>query len=149
MSANTVGHVQQGVTVTQVAGTELTVMNDHEARWYEQARDTYLQQTKYTEQTDEADLDRVLFFELMIYRLTQWLSSGKDYEGHLITDDEKQHRNDIRYFSSELTKLKSSMGLDKSSRDAAKNLDSPAEFIAQLKRNARQFGVASAGMTSP
>jgi len=127
--------------VSQVAGTDLEVMNQAEADWFESARDTYLSNTQFTEHTDYADLDRVLVLELMIYRWTQWIVSGKDYGGLIIDDDAEKLRRSIKEYSAELTRLKSSMGLDKASRDATRNLDSPAKYLAELKQRAKMFGV--------
>lgn len=131
----------RGPLVTTVLGHQLEVANDREAKWYEESRDTYMSQLKFTEQTDLADLDRVLTFELLIQRYRQWLASGFDYDGMSIADEESTHRTTIRQFSSEVTRIKSSMSLDKSSRDAAKNLDSPAEWIARVLERAKMFGI--------
>jgi hypothetical protein len=99
------------VKVKLVSGEEITVLTPAEARWFESSRDTYMSQTKFTETTDLRDLDRLLFMELMVYRLSQYLAAGVDYDGFEI-DDTLLRRN-VREYSEQITRVKGSMGLTK------------------------------------
>lgn len=125
--------------VTLVSGEELTVHTEAEARWFVQSRDTYLTQTKFTETTDLRDLDRVLFMELMVYRLSQHLAAGVDYEGFEIEDEALLRRN-VREYSEQINRTKSSMGLTKSARDDSANGDL-STYISSLQQRAKIFGI--------
>lgn len=82
--------------VRMVNGQTTTVMTDAEAQYYEDSRDLYLQQTKFTENTDLKDLDRLLVLELMTFRWQQHLFAGLDYDGDMV--NEKQLSADIKLY---------------------------------------------------
>jgi hypothetical protein len=126
-------------TVTTVAGEELTVLTPAERRWFESSRDTYIAQTKFTETTDLRDLDRVLFMELMTFRLSQQLAAGHDYDGFEI--DETLFRRHVREYSEQITRLKASMGLTKAARDEAANDGDLSSYISNLRQRAKIFGI--------
>lgn len=135
---------EQQHTVNLVSGESLTVLTDVEARWFTQSRDTYMSQTKFTETTDLRDLDRLLIMELMIFRLSQHLAQGKDYFGFDIEDDALLRRN-IREYSEQITRLKSSMGLTKSARDEASASGDFNTWLINVKIAAKEFGVHREG----
>jgi hypothetical protein len=126
--------------ITLVSGETATVLCKEEQTWFNTARDNYLEQTKFTEQTDLADLDRLLTLELMVYRWRQYMFSGYDYHGDEI-EDEKVIVDRLKYFSDQITKVKESMGLNKKSRDDAANEGSFSTRYADLKARARIFGL--------
>lgn len=125
--------------VKLVSGKTFDVITRLEADWFNETRDAYRDQTKFTEITDLRDLDRLLIFELHIFRWTQWLAAGEDYEGDLV--DESEIRKNLREFSAEVTKIKDSMGLNKKARDSAAAEGNFAAWIADLKHRAKQFGI--------
>lgn len=127
------------VVVLRVSGEPLAVIGEAEARWWNQARDQYLAQTRFTEVTDLADLDRLLIQELMIFRWSDHLARGLDYEGFPI--DEDKIRKNLRDYSEQISRLKDNMGLTKKVRDQAANEGDFSQWIANLKARARQFGV--------
>lgn len=130
---------QESQVVRNVAGEELTVLTLAEQRWFESSRDTYLDQTKFTETTDLRDLDRVLFLELMVFRLSQQLAVGHDYDGFEI--DDNALRRHVREYSEQITRLKASMGLTKAARDEATSGASVATYISNLLQRAKLFGI--------
>ncbi len=67
-----------------------------EAEYFEESRDAYLKQTKFTENTDLKDLDRLLVLELMTFRWTQHLAAGADYDGDMV--NERQLTADIKLY---------------------------------------------------
>lgn len=79
-----------------VSGKVITVMTDVEAEWFEETRDAYLYELKFTEKTDLVDLDRMLILELMTFRWTLHLASGVDYDGDMV--DEKKLTGDIKLY---------------------------------------------------
>ncbi len=129
-----------GLEVALVSGETLRVQAQAEARWFIATRDTYLAQTKFTETTDLQDLDRLLTLELTVFRLTQHLASGEDYDGFEIEDPTLLRRN-LREYSEQITRLKESMGLTKRSRDEAASSGDFATWLANLQTRAKIFGV--------
>lgn len=125
--------------VKLVSGETVTVMTEAEKRWFEATRDSYLEQTKFTETTDLRDLDRLLVHELMIYRWTTWIASGQDYDGHMTDDADLQRQ--IKLYSDQINAIKASMGLSKKARDAAADKGTVAEYISELKSRAKAFGL--------
>lgn len=125
--------------VKLVSGESIEVLNPQEKRWFERTRDTYLEESRFTEATDLRDLDRLLVHELMVYRWTCWLSSGVDYDGHLA--DEGDLQRNIKLYSAQVTELKMSMGMSKKARDQAADRGTLADYISNLKMRAKAFGL--------
>jgi hypothetical protein len=73
------------------------------------------------------------------FRWTQHAAACVDYEGQLVNDD--QLRKNIKEQSAEITKLKQSMGMNKAARDDAANSGSVSEYLENLKRRAKLFGI--------
>ncbi len=127
------------ITVTLVSGEQMTVQTQAEQRWFNRSRDDYLTQTKFTETTDLRDLDRLLQMELTVFRLGQHLAAGNDYLGFEI-DDTLLRRN-VREYSEQITRVKSSMNLNKAARDDAANSGDVSVYISELKARAKEFGI--------
>lgn len=125
--------------VAQVSGKILQVMTNAEAEWFEETRDAYIHELMFTEKTDLIDLDRLLILELMIFRWSQHLAAGTDYDGDMV--NEKQLTADIKAYSDQLNKIKDSMGLTKKARDDIANADNFAQKYADLKSRAKMFGI--------
>jgi len=125
--------------VTLVSGQPLEVLTLKEVQWFEETRNTYLLETKFTEATDLRDLDRVLILELMIFRWSQWLAKGKNYEGDL-TDDVALQKN-IKEYSVSINQVKESMGLNKKARDSGANDGNFADWLEMMKQRAKIFNV--------
>lgn len=123
--------------VLLVSGETLRVQTEQEKRWFETTRDKYMSETRFTEQTDLQDLDRLLGLELLMFRWTQHLAAGLDYEGNLA--DEEQLRRNIKDQTEALNKIKASMSLNKASRDD--NAESVAAYLQTLREKAKVFGI--------
>lgn len=129
------------VTVTTVTGEDLQVQGPPEASFYNQRRDKYLAENLFTETADLADLDRLLFLELMSYRWMLWLSSGFDYDGDPITGaTEEQLRKNLKEAAPSISMVKNDLGLTKTARDKEK-ADSVGAYLLDLKKRAMQLGV--------
>jgi hypothetical protein len=122
-----------------VSGKFTTVQTEAEAEFYDESKALYLSQTKFTENTDLKDLDRLLVLELMVFRWQQHLFSGHDYDGEFA--QEKQLTADIKSYSDQINKIKDSMGLAKKARDEAQSEDNFARWLSDLKARAKIFGV--------
>lgn len=125
--------------VTLVSGETIEVLTPNEQQWFERTKATYLRETKFTEQTDLADLDRLLVFELMVFRWTGWIARDKDYDGDLV-DAERLRRN-LKEYSDQINKIKTTMGLTKQARDEAANDGNFSGWLADVKSRAKIFGI--------
>jgi hypothetical protein len=124
------------IEVDLVSGSVVKVMTVGEAEWFNRSRDSYLHETRFTENTDVQDLDRLLQLELMLYRWNQWSLAGVDYEGNLIDDVSIARR--MKDQTDAINRLKEQMGLSKRSRDS--HAASVSERWDDLKRRAKEFG---------
>lgn len=129
-----------GFPVRMVSGKTSHVMTAAEQEWWNESRDAYMAQTKFTEVTDMRDMDRLLAMELMVFRWTQWMSAGLDYDGDMIVS-EKDLQLQLKGYSDQITKIKASMVLSKDARDAAANEGNFARWFSDLKARARIFGI--------
>lgn len=125
--------------VEAVSGETLNVMTVGEQRWYEQTRDSYLEQTQFEDASDLSDLDRLLLMELLIHRWSSWIAQGSDYEREEV--DPSKLQKQIGDYTANVTKLKQAMGLTKEARDKAANAGSVGEYINDLLARAKLFGV--------
>lgn len=121
------------------SGETLRVQTQTEQRWFVDTKKKYLAETKFTDITDTQDMDRLLCLELLMFRWNQHLASGYDYHDNLVDDD--LLRKQVKEQSVAITLLKTSLSLDKKSRDAALNEGNFATWLADVKRRAKLFGV--------
>lgn len=131
---------QQLIKVRTVSGFEIEVMGRSEAKYYRDQQQKYLVENKFTAVTDLADLDRLLFLELLIFRWTTWLSSGKDYDGFLAPSQEDQVRKNIKEVGPQISTIKQDLGLTKSQRDK-EAFESVGQYLVDLKARAKEHGV--------
>jgi hypothetical protein len=99
----------------------------------------YKKDTHFTNIADLATLDQVLMGELLVWRWMSWVTQQKDYWGDPV--DEGGLAKTVKETSAELRQLKSSLGIDKITRDRQKGEDSTSAYITNLGIRARQFGV--------
>lgn len=126
-------------SVYQLNGQALDVMGDDEALYYGESQRRYLDENTFTANTDLADLDRLLFFELLVFRWTRWLASGRDYDGFLSPGAEDQLRKNLKETSPLISQIKNDLGLTKASRD--RSADSVGAYIVELKKRAKEHGI--------
>lgn len=115
------------------------VQTDVEQRWFNATKGKYLGENKFDQVTDYQDLDRLLILELLVFRWTQHLASGFDYQKHVIDDD--LLRKQLKEQGDVILKLKQSLGLDKKTRDAALNDGNFHTWFMDVKRRAKIFGI--------
>lgn len=126
--------------VTTVSGHQIEVMGAEEARYYRAQKTKYMNENKFSAVTDLADLDRLLFMELMVFRWTNWLASGKDYDGFLSANQEDQLRKNLKEMSPLISQVKNDLGLTKSQRDK-EAFESVGQYLIDLKARAKEHGV--------
>lgn len=124
-------------TVLTPTGSELHLQTQEEADWYESRRDRYLRDNMFPNVSDLQDLDRLMLLEVMIYRWGLWMGQGFDYLYSRI--DENQLKNAIKEYSVETRLIKSSLGIDKSTRDKEK-AESISDYTEKLLQRAKIFG---------
>ena len=124
-------------TVHSPSGSELHLQTQEEADWYESRRDRYLHDNVFPNVSDLQDLDRLLMLEVLSYRWGLWMAQGFDYLYARV--DEGQLKNNIKEYSVEIRLLKSSLGIDKATRDKEKG-ESLADYTASLLERAKIFG---------
>lgn len=139
MTAPTMLSVRNMRSVRMVSGKVTQVQTDQEAEYFEESRDAYLKQTKFTENTDLKDLDRLLVLELMVFRWQQHLFAGADYDGDMV--NEKQLTTDIKLYSDQINKIKETMGLTKKAREEAQADGNFSAWLTDLKARAKLFGI--------
>ena len=125
--------------VTLVSGAVATVQTQLEQTWFEDTKNAYLRETKLTETTDLRDLDRVMVMELLIFRWTQHLAAGTDYDGDMV--DEDRLKRSVRETSDQLNKVKTAMGLTKQARDSMASEGNFGAWPTELKARAKAFGI--------
>lgn len=116
----------------------LHYVHDREVAYFDERRDRYLKDNKFTNVSDLQDLDRLLVVELLVQRWGTWLSQKRDYWGDPV--DENAAQKAIKDHSNEIRQTKRALGLDKETRDKVRGEDSVDAYISALRHRARQFG---------
>jgi hypothetical protein len=126
------------VAVTTPSGQQTFVLGQAEEQFYVSQSQKYLDDYAYTNVSDLLDLDRLLFLELQAFRLSQWLGTGRDYDGVLV--DNTQQRRALKEASDLISKVKNDLGMTKSQRDKEREA-SVSAYLTTLKQRAKEFGV--------
>lgn len=127
--------------VNTPSGQTIEVLGPAEVAFYEGQARLYQDQNSFTNAADLQDLDRLIFLELMVFRATSWLGSGKDYFGFDLTDRAKlDAQKALKENSALLTQVKNDLGMTKSQRDKAA-YESVGTYLEELKVRAKEFGV--------
>ncbi len=123
------------------SGQVIEVMTGQEESFYNVQRDRYVRENAFTVGSDLLDLDRLLFLELMVYRATSQLGSGRDYYGQEVSPSVgAELRRSLKENSSIISVIKNDLGMTKNQRDKAQ-FESVGTYITQLKARAREHGV--------
>lgn len=126
--------------VKQPTGAMIEVLTSKEKAFYEGQHKQYMTDFAFTSSADLADLDRLLFQELLDFRWTTWLSNGRDRDGQYMTPSlEDQIRRNKNEASKAISLLKNDLGMTRLQRDAEN--DSFAAWFAKVSKRAKEFGV--------
>lgn len=112
---------------------------DREVAYFNERVKKYLKDNHFSNMADLATLDQVLMLEMLVWRWTTWVSQQKDYWDEPI--NEAGTAKSIKEISGELRQLKTSLGIDKVSRDKQRGEDSVVKYIENLRLRAREFGI--------
>lgn len=129
---------EEGMVEVKLPSGAPYYVHDSEVDYLQDRAARYLKDNKFTNVSDDQDLDRLLVEELLVHRYGTFLSLGKDYWGDAI--DDKELAATVKSLSSEIRLLKKSMGLDKPTRDKERGEDSVQAWLAAVKDRARHFG---------
>lgn len=113
-------------------------IHPQEVAYIEERVHRYTADNKFTNISDQQDVDRMLIMELLVWRWSQWLTSQMDYWGEPVDANEMQ--KSIKEHSAELRQLKKQLGIDKASRDKERGEDSVVAYLENLRARAREFG---------
>lgn len=128
----------QRIPVSTPGGSVIEVLGQMEADFYERSAKHYQDENEFTNASDVLDLDRLLFYELQVFRMGYWLARGTDYDGMDISPVEL--RRHLKETSDQLSKVKSDLGLTKAARDKAQ-AESVGAYLVELKQRAKEFGI--------
>jgi hypothetical protein len=120
------------------SGADIFLLTEEEKTYYDDVSKRYQADNKFTNISDLQELDRIMTLEVMCYRWSRWLLEDKDYWG--TPCDVVGIQRNIESYSKEIRALKRDLGIDKNTRDKEHG-DSPAEYIANLRLRAKEFGV--------
>jgi hypothetical protein len=128
----------QAIRVATPSGQTIEVLGAGEEAFYSGQAKAYQDENAFTNNSDLLDLDRLVFLELIVYRMTAWLGRGIDYDGMDV--DRRECQRTLKETSDLISKVKSDLGLTKAARDKAQYED-VGTYLVQLKQRAREFGV--------
>lgn len=126
------------IEVQTPSGQTIRVLGDIERDFYTGKAKHYTDENEFSNASDLLDLDRLLFYELAIFRATYWLAQGTDYDGFSFNTAALQ--KNLKETSDQLSRVKTDLGLTKSARDKAVAED-VGTYITELKQRAREFGI--------
>lgn len=127
------------IKVSTPTGGEIEVQGPAEEKRYNESLRAYTDGITYTERSDLEDLERVLFMELMCYRWGRWLMAGREYDGTIV-NNENELRRWINDYSTQITKTKESLKLDRKTREGDKSASFEQRW-QQLAQHAREMGI--------
>lgn len=114
------------------------LVHEDEVTYFRERSKRYMKDNSFHNISDLQDIDRLLVAELLWFRYGFWLATQRNYWGEQV--DEKELHRAIKDLSVEIRALKKSLSLDKETRDKQRGEDSPAAYIVELRRRAREFG---------
>jgi hypothetical protein len=125
--------------VTTPTGGAIEVMGTDEEARYQQSLLKYTDGVVYTERSDFEDLERLLFYELMVYRWGRWMMSGREYDGTLITNQNDMRRM-VQDYTDRIAKIKENLKLDRKSREGDTGMTFNERY-QRLAEHAGKFGI--------
>lgn len=128
--------------VKTFAGQEIELLTTKERDLYNEAQEKYQSQNVFTAASDFRALDRLILFEVQVFRWQWQLAAGCDYDGvELELSEQTALRRSVKDTEALISQLQNDLGLTKAQRDKAQNADSVGEYITQLKLRAKEHGI--------
>lgn len=127
--------------VTTITGYELDLQTQREQAYYKAAQAKYTSENKFTVSSDLRALERLIFYELLIFRWQSQLGAGRNYDDAWLTPgEEDQLRKNVKETAPLISQIQGDLGLTKSQREK-EQLDSVGAYIQKLQQAAKQHGV--------
>lgn len=129
------------LTVQQLSGHELIVQTRDEQAFYKALQQGLLKDSVFTEASDMADLDRLMSYELQVFRANQWVAAGCDYDGrHLGLSHLTEMRRQAKELAALIREVKTDLGLSRAAR-SAEAAESVGSYLVELKKHAKEQGI--------
>jgi hypothetical protein len=123
-----------------LSGGWVDLQGQEEFNYYLEAQNRYMTEFQFTVASDLRTLDRLIFFETVLFRWQGWLACGYSYNGPLTLATENQVRRSIKDTTSQVSQLQQDLGLTFSQRQRDQ-YESVGAYILKLKQAAKEFGV--------
>jgi hypothetical protein len=131
--------VEDGLPVQLPSGAEFTVLTQSEVDYVRARVDQYKSTYRWENVSDVQDVDRIVIFELLVYRWGSDMARGRDIHGDETDDANLQKR--VKEISAEIRQIKAQMGMDKASRDKENDESSVSAYLDRLRKRAKEFGI--------
>ena len=132
--------VSQTHAVVTLHGETLALQTAEEARFYLDAQTKYMSENQFSIASDLREVDRLVFYETLIYRWQSALASGYDNQNNLLTAvDEKDLHKKLSDTSQLVAQIQRNLRLTFDTRSEQAN--SVGEYLQDLKIRAKQHGV--------
>ncbi len=134
--------IRKTYPVKTISGHPIDLTHDREKKFFEQARDKYLAENIFSADSDKRAVDRLLLFEVQVYRWQWQLAAGVDYDNVPLEPAESLalHKS-IKETEVMISTLQNDLGLTKVQRDKAGSAESVAEYLTNLKLRAKEHGI--------
>jgi hypothetical protein len=127
--------------VKTITGYELELQTEKEQKYYRAAQSKYLSENKFTVESDKRALERLIFYELLIFRWQSQLGVGRDYnDAWLNSAEEDQLRKNVKETAPLISQIQNDLGLTKSQRERDQ-FESVGAYIQKVQQAAKQHGV--------
>ena len=129
--------------VKNFAGQEIELLTSKERDLYVEAQKKYSSENVFTAASDFRALDRLILFEVQVFRWQWQLAAACDYDGvDLEAGDMTDLRKSIKDTEALISQLQNDLALTKSQRDKAQyGAESVGDYITKLKQRAKEHGV--------
>lgn len=128
--------------VTTLTGQRLELLAPSEVELYNAARDKYMSENSFTAESDRRSLDRLILFEVQVFRWQSHMASGRDYDNvDLEPAEEVNLRRAIKDTEVMISQLQNDLALTKVQRDKAGSAESVADYLINLKQRAKEHGI--------
>lgn len=127
--------------VKTITGYELELQTPKEQAYYRAAQAKYTSENKFTVASDLRALERLIFYELLIFRWQTQLGCGRTYDDAWLTSSEEdQLRKNVKETAPLISQIQADLGLTKSQREKDQ-FESVGAYIQKLQQAAKQHGI--------
>lgn len=126
--------------VTSLHGEVLTLLGASEVDHYNKAQQRYTTDFTFSVASDLREVDRLVFYETLLFRWQSQLASGRDTDGNLLTAvDERELHDRISKTSALVTQIQKNLRLTLETRSS--DQESVGAYIRRLQIAAKEHGI--------